>query len=67
MGLKEDIVGYVGNVVDVSYDISDAYSVPSRESLTFRPAAKKIYVRALYIDLRKSKWLLGEYERSLIS
>lgn len=63
MSLKDEITSYVDEVVNAKYDVKDAYKVPSRSSLTFGPTARKLFVRAVYIDLRRSRKLLAEHDK----
>ena len=61
MGLKSDITHRVVAIVDQSYSVSDANVVPTRGSVTFGSTAKKLFARALYIDLRGSQALLSDH------
>ena len=62
MGLKNDIESRVSEVIDDSYEITDARVTPSRESVTFGTTAKKFFARVLYIDLRGSQQLLSDHQ-----
>lgn len=63
MSLKDEIAGYVNEAINTKYEVEDAYKVPSRSSLTFGSTAKKLFVRAVYIDLRRSRQLLSEHNK----
>lgn len=60
MSLKDEITQYIEEAINTNYTVDDAYEVPSRDSLTFGATAKKLFVRAIYIDLRRSRKLLSE-------
>jgi len=62
MGLKDDIESRVSEVIDESYDTTDARVTPSRGSVTFGATAKKFFARVLYIDLRGSQQLLSDHQ-----
>jgi len=47
-------------MLGAQYSVSDAYSVPSRSSLTFGATAKRLWCRVLYIDIRNSKSLVSK-------
>src|SRR5205823_3535771 len=62
MALRDDIEATVKTTIESKYEITDAYVVPGRESVTFGATAKKMWGRALFIDLRGSRKLLTDHE-----
>ena len=62
MSLKSDIESRVEQVIEEEYSVSDARVVPTLESVTFGPTAKKIFCRVLYIDVRGSRDLLSDHQ-----
>jgi class 3 adenylate cyclase len=65
MGLKSDIAAYAAEAVQSKYEVTDAREVPSRASVTFGPTARKLFVRALYIDLRRSRDMLADFNKMM--
>lgn len=60
MGLKDDIHDKIDEIMKTSYETTNGNKIPDRNSLTFGNTAKKIWVRAMFIDLRNSRELLSE-------
>lgn len=66
MGLKDEIISRIGEVVDQTYTATDANVVPNRDSVTFGPTSKKLFARVLYIDVRGSRSLLSEHDQTTV-
>lgn len=62
MSLKDDIESRASEVIEESYEVTDAIVTPTRESVTFGATAKKFFARVLYIDLRGSQQLLFDHQ-----
>lgn len=60
MGLKSDIRKRVREQLSERYKVTKAHTVPSRESLTFGATAKKMWGRAVYIDVRGSRDIVSK-------
>jgi hypothetical protein len=61
MSLSDEIRSKVNDYMTSRYEVVDARVVPGKPDVRFGPHAKKLWARAIYIDLRNSRTLLAEH------
>ncbi len=59
MSLKDEITDKVDAYMRSKYEITDAYVIPDKQSISFGAKAKKLNAVVMYVDLRASRNLLS--------
>ncbi len=63
MALKDEIEKMVDGYMNSTYEITDAYSIPDKNTLSLGATAKDLSAIIMFIDIRESRLILGDHKR----